>query len=79
MGEGDVEPGFIPLEHPDLEGDEMLRRAKSFYSQMKSRRTTRLLEQGSSSRVDRVSNQDCQHRSLWGSPPALDFRGDLKK
>ena len=41
MGEGDVEPGFIPLEHPDLEGDEMLRRAKSFYSQMKSRRTTR--------------------------------------
>ena len=41
MGEGDVEPGFIPLEHPDLEGDEMLRRATSFYSQMKSRRTTR--------------------------------------
>ena len=41
MDEGDVEQGFIPLEHLDLEDDEMLRRAKSFYSQMDSRRTTR--------------------------------------
>ena len=41
MGDGDVEPGFIPLGHPDVEDDEMLRRAKSFYSQMSSRRTTR--------------------------------------
>ena len=41
MDDGDVEQGFIPLEHLDLEDDEMLRRAKSFYSQMDSRRTTR--------------------------------------
>ena len=41
MGDGDVEPGFIPLKHPDVKGDEMLRRAKSFYDQMNSRRTTR--------------------------------------
>jgi len=41
MDDGDVEQGFIPLEHLDMEDDEMLRRAKSFYSQMDSRRTTR--------------------------------------
>ena len=41
MDDGDAEQGFIPLEHLDLEDDEMLRRAKSFYSQMDSRRTTR--------------------------------------
>ena len=41
MGDGDVESGFIPLKHPDVKGDEMLRRAKSFYDQMNSRRTTR--------------------------------------
>ena len=41
MGDGDVEPSFIPLDHPDVEEDEMLRRAKSFFSQMNSRRTTR--------------------------------------
>ena len=41
MDDGDVEQGFIPLEHLNLEDDEMLRRAKSFYSQMDSRRTTR--------------------------------------
>ena len=41
MDDGDVEQGFIPLEHTDLEDDEMLRRAKSFHSQMSVRRTTR--------------------------------------
>ena len=41
MDDGDVEQGFIPLEHTDLEDDEMLRRAKSFHSQMSARRTTR--------------------------------------
>ena len=41
MDDCDFEPGFIPLEHSNLEDYEMLRRAKSFYSQMNSRRTTR--------------------------------------
>ena len=41
MDDGDVEQGFIPLEHTDLEDDEMLRRAKSFHRQMSARRTTR--------------------------------------
>ncbi len=41
MSDSDFEPGFIPLEHYNVEEDEMLRRAKSFYSQMNSRRTTR--------------------------------------
>ena len=41
MGDDEVEPGFIPLEHPNVEYNEMLGRAKSFYSQMNSRRTTR--------------------------------------
>ena len=41
MDDGDVEQGFIPLEHTNLEDDEMLRRAKSFHSQMSARRTTR--------------------------------------
>ena len=41
MDDGDAEQGFIPLEHTDLEDDEMLRRAKSFHSQMSARRTTR--------------------------------------
>ena len=41
MDDGDVEQGFIPLEHTDLEDDEMLSRANSFHSQMSARRTTR--------------------------------------
>tara|TARA_B100000686_G_scaffold353603_1_gene459875 strand:+ start:559 stop:1236 length:678 start_codon:yes stop_codon:yes gene_type:complete len=41
MGDGDVEPGFVPLEHSEMEESEMLRRANSFYDQMDSRRTTR--------------------------------------
>ena len=30
MDDGDVEQGFIPLEHTDLEDDEMLRRVLMF-------------------------------------------------
>ena len=41
MGDGDVEPGFIPLEYTEVEEAEMLRIAKSYYDQMNSRRTTR--------------------------------------
>ena len=41
MGDGDVEPGFIPLEYTEVEEEEMLRIAKSYYDQMNSRRTTR--------------------------------------
>ena len=33
--------GFVPLEFSEIEREEMLRRARSFYSQMNSRRTTR--------------------------------------
>mgnify|MGYP001242388058 FL=1 len=41
MGDGDIEPGFIPLEYTEVEEAEMLRIAKSYYDQMNSRRTTR--------------------------------------
>ena len=41
MGDGDVEPGFIPLEYTEVEEEEMLRIAKSYYDRMNSRRTTR--------------------------------------
>jgi len=41
MGEGDEEPGFIQLEFEELPADEMLSRARDFYKQMDTRRTTR--------------------------------------
>ena len=41
MGEGDEEPGFIQLEFEELPADEMLSRARDFYEQMDTRRTTR--------------------------------------
>ena len=41
MGEGDEEPGFIDLVFDELPADEMLSRARAFYEQMDTRRTTR--------------------------------------
>ena len=41
MGEAAGEPDFVPLDHSEIEQSEMLSRANSLYSQMKSRRTTR--------------------------------------
>ncbi len=41
MGEGDEEPGFIDLVFDELPADEMLSRARDFYEQMDTRRTTR--------------------------------------
>ncbi len=41
MGEDCGEPDFVPLDHSEIEEGEMLSRANSLYSQMKSRRTTR--------------------------------------
>ena len=41
MGVGDEEPGFIDLVFDELPADEMLSRARAFYEQMDTRRTTR--------------------------------------
>ena len=41
MGVGDEEPGFIDLVFDELPTDEMLSRARTFYDQMDTRRTTR--------------------------------------
>tara|TARA_Y100000588_G_C13999276_1_gene814923 strand:+ start:259 stop:936 length:678 start_codon:yes stop_codon:yes gene_type:complete len=41
MGDGDEEPGFVPLEFSEIHEEEMLSRARSFYEQMDGRRTTR--------------------------------------
>ena len=41
MGEGDEELGFIELVFDELPADEMLSRARAFYEQMDTRRTTR--------------------------------------
>jgi len=41
MGMGDEEPGFIDLVFDELPADEMLSRARAFYEQMDTRRTTR--------------------------------------
>ncbi len=41
MGDGDEEPGFVPLEFSEIREEEMLSRARSFYEQMDGRRTTR--------------------------------------
>ena len=41
MGVGDEEPGFIDLVFDELPTDEMLSRARAFYDQMDTRRTTR--------------------------------------
>ncbi len=41
MGVGDEEPGFIDLVFDELPADEMLARARAFYEQMDTRRTTR--------------------------------------
>jgi len=41
MGDGDEEHGFVPLDFSELDKDEMLARARSFFEQMDGRRTTR--------------------------------------
>ena len=41
MGDSDEEPGFGPLDFSELDEDQMLARAKSFFDQMDGRRTTR--------------------------------------
>ena len=41
VGEGDDDRGFVPLDYFEMESSQMLERARSFYKQMNSRRTTR--------------------------------------
>ena len=41
MGEGDIEPGFVPLVFHELPEDEMRERAQGFHKLMGARRTTR--------------------------------------
>jgi nitroreductase len=41
MGEGDIEPGFVPLVFHELPEDEMRERAQGFHELMGARRTTR--------------------------------------